>query len=141
MIDLPGDDNFLRYASRRHIVKNELGAVTISSSNFLLRQTRGETYLSGAWYEFLKPENDEDGLIKAIDFMKSKRFAKVNGAFSLHNVAQVIAKSDYETTFRVCQLNSSGAYSGIFPQPTSLYKAEALAETINKVLVVALHKD
>ncbi len=131
MSDIPADQHFARYSKRTHIVERD-GNRAISSSNFLLREK--EEYLSGAWYEFWKPLTEEDAIQKATDFMLTKGFRKVNGAFSLHKVENILAKSNERVKYAVRHLGAKDAYSGVFPQPATLCDAEAIAETVNKVL-------
>ena len=136
MTDIPPKDRFLRYSKRIHIIEKD-GKTTIASSNFLLRKEREEEYLSGAWYEFLEPSTREDCLQKATTFMmQNMGFKKINGAFSIHNVADILAKSDESVKYIVRHIGGGHAKSGIWPQPSTLHNAEEIADTVTDVLIV-----
>lgn len=132
MNDIPDNNQFMRHCRRSRILDDG----TIASSNFLLREEKGEKYLSGAWYEFFAMPDDKKTLSCAVRLMKEQGFKRVKGAFSVHTVADIQSKSNNTTTYRVCQMRESSAYSGILPTPATLHDAEAIAETVNRVLAI-----
>lgn len=133
--DIPTDQHFMRYIKRRYCRTGKDGQPFILPATFLLRDN--EEYLSGMWYEFLEPSSEGDALKKALTLL-SKTFTKLNGAFSLHKVGEITAKSDKKIQYAVRHLPShiNPAHSGIFSQPVTLYDAEVIAKTINRIFLL-----
>ena len=133
MIDIPNEEHVTRFCPKYTL--DEYGIPT--GDAFKLR--KDETYISVDWYEFFIDKNNKIQDIQIFSLIKEAMIKRnftpaKNGIFSFHSVGVIKTKEYKNINFEVKNIDKTNSHSGIFPNPTSLYQSEMIAETVKKII-------